>query len=113
MRQRQPGEPFLPFLLVVIGATFAFGATTGLVGVAMTTVLSIRFFEPTGSFALHHAVDLVKVEVFAILATACVFILAHYHYALNASLKRAEKKSRFCFLNWRMVSLTTLRLLRP
>jgi K+-sensing histidine kinase KdpD len=85
------------FLLVVIGATFAFGATAGFVGVAMTTVLSIRFFEPTATFVLHHAVDLVKIEVFAILTTACVFALTHYHYALNASLKRAEEKKSLLF----------------
>ena len=57
-----PGEPFLLFLLVVIGATLAFGATAGFVGVAMTTVLSIRFFEPNGAFALHHAVDLSRLR---------------------------------------------------
>ena len=69
-----PGEPFLLFLLVVIGATLAFGGTTGFAGVAMTTILSIRFFEPTATFALHNAVDLIKIEVFAILATACVAV---------------------------------------
>jgi two-component sensor histidine kinase len=87
-----PGEPFLLFFLVVLGVTFAFGTTTGFVAVAMTTVLSIRFFEPNGSFALHHAADLVKVQVYAILATACVFVFARYCDALNASLKRAEEK---------------------
>ena len=87
-----PGEPFLLFLLVVLGATLALGATAGFVGVVMTTVLSIRFFEPTVAFALHHAVDLVKIEVFAILATACVFALAQYRHALNASLKQVEEK---------------------
>jgi two-component system, sensor histidine kinase PdtaS len=98
LEREVPGEPFLLFLLVVIGATFAFGATTGLVGVAMTTALSILFFEPSASFPLHHAVDLVKIEVFAILATACVFALAHYCDVLNSSLKQAEeKKSLFFF----------------
>ena len=92
-----PGEPFLLFLLAVIGATLAFGATAGFAGVAMTTVLSIRFFEPSAAFALDHAVDLVKIEVFAILATVCVFALAHYHYALHASLKRAEIRKSLLF----------------
>jgi two-component sensor histidine kinase len=86
-----PGEPFLLFFLVVLGTTFVFGTTTGFVGVAMTTVLSIRFFEPNGSFALDHAADLVKVQVYAILATACVFVVGRYCGALNASLKRAEE----------------------
>ena len=97
LERELPGEPFLPFLLVVIGATLALGATAGFVGVVMTTVLSIRFFEPTAAFALHHAVDLVKIEVFAILATACVFALAQYRHALNASLKQAEEKKSLFF----------------
>ena len=92
-----PGEPFLLFFLVVIGATFAFGANAGFVGVAMTTLLSFHFFEPIGSFALHHAADLVKVEVYAILATACVFALARYRDALNASFKRAEERKSLLF----------------
>ena len=63
----------------------------------MTTVLSFPFFEPTGSLALHHAADLVKVEVYAILATAGVFALARYRDALNASFKRAEEKKSLLF----------------
>jgi hypothetical protein len=50
-----PGEPFLLFLLAGIASTLAFGATVGFVSVALSTLLSILFFEPVGSFALWHA----------------------------------------------------------
>ena len=86
-----PGEPFLLFFLVVLSATFAFGAITGFVAVATTTALSVPFFEPAGTFALDHAADLVKVEVYAVVATASTFALARYCEALNASLKQAEQ----------------------
>jgi two-component sensor histidine kinase len=98
-----PGEPFLLFFLVVIGATLAFGARAGFVGVALTTALSILFFEPFGSFALHHAADLIRVEVYALLATASVFAFARLGDTLSAAkvetdaLKRAEKKRSLLF----------------
>ena len=63
----------------------------------MTTALSVLFFEPNGSFALHHAADLAKVEVYAVLASACVFALARYCDALTASLKRVEEKKSLLF----------------
>jgi two-component sensor histidine kinase len=97
LERQIPGEPFLLFFLVVIGVVFAFGANTGFVGVAMTTALSIPFFEPTGSLALHHAADLVKVEVYAILATASVFLIARYRDAQSASLQLAEEKKSLLF----------------
>jgi two-component sensor histidine kinase len=103
LEQDIPGEPFLLFFLVVIGATLAFGARAGFVGVAMTTVLSLLFFEPFGSLALLHAADLVKIEVYAVLATACVFASARLCDALSAArletaaLRRAEEKNSLLF----------------
>src|SRR5262249_45494418 len=75
IERQVPGEPFLLFLLVVIASTLAFGASVGFVGVGFTTLLSIPFFEPVGSFALWHATDLIKVELYAVLASCCVHCL--------------------------------------
>jgi two-component system, sensor histidine kinase PdtaS len=72
-----PGEPFLLFLLVVIASTLAFGASVGFVAVASSTLLSALFFEPVGSFAVRHAADLLKIELYAILAGGCVVAFAH------------------------------------
>ena len=85
-----PGEPFLLFLLVVIGSTLAFGARVGLLAVGLTTLLSVRFFEPMGAFALRHAPDLIKIEVYAILAGGCVIAFASFAGALIASKDRSD-----------------------
>src|SRR5262245_38250305 len=71
-----PGEPFLLFLLVVIASTLAFGASVGFVAVGVSTFLSPLFFEPVGSFAVRHAADLVKIELYAMLASGCVVAFA-------------------------------------
>src|SRR5262245_4441701 len=68
-----PGEPFLLFFLVVVFVTLAFGSLTGAVAVALSTLLSLHFFEPRGSFSLIRAVDLISVELYALLGAGCVF----------------------------------------
>jgi two-component sensor histidine kinase len=72
-----PGEPFLLFLLVVIGTTLCFGTRVGLVSVALSTFLSLYFFEPVGSPMLRYASDLEKIEIYAILALGCVVGFAY------------------------------------
>ena len=89
-----PGEPFLLFLLVVIAATLAFGASIGFVGVGLTTLLSILFFEPVGSFALWHAIDLIKIELYAILASCCVIAFARLCNMFIAARQDAETSKR-------------------
>ena len=44
-----PGEPFLLFLLVVIGTTLCFGTRLGLISAALSVFLSLYFFEPVDS----------------------------------------------------------------
>ena len=67
LERHVPGEPFLPFYLVVIASTLLFGASTGFVAATMTTVLSVVFFEPFGLLVLDDAADLIKVEVYGLL----------------------------------------------
>ncbi len=85
-----PGEPFLPFFLIVIASTLAFGANVGFASVALSTVLSLLFFAPAGTFALEHASDLVKIEVYAILAAGSVVAFAHLSQALAAARNKAD-----------------------
>jgi len=89
-----PGEPFLLFLLVVIASTLAFGASTGFVGVGLTTLLSSPFFEPVGSFALWHATDLIKIELYAVLASCCVIAFTHLSNMLIAATEDADSLKR-------------------
>ena len=80
-----PGEPFLLFLLVVVAATLAFGVGVGFVAVGLSTLLSLLFFEPIGSITLTHASDLIKIELFAVLAGGCVVVVATFANALVAA----------------------------
>jgi two-component sensor histidine kinase len=91
-----PGEPFLLFFLVVMGSALAFGQGVGLFGVGLSALLSVFFFEP-GTLALHHAADLVRIELYALLAAGSVFGLARLADALMAAddaaraLERSER----------------------
>jgi two-component sensor histidine kinase len=93
-----PGEPFLPFFLVVMVSTLAFGQGVGLYAAGLSALLSVFFFEP-GTLALHHAADLVRIELYALLAAGGVFGLARLANALIAAdetaraLERSERES--------------------
>jgi two-component system, sensor histidine kinase PdtaS len=84
-----PGEPFLLFFLAVMILTLAFGQGVGLYGAGLSTLLSVFFFEP-GTLALHHAVDLVRVELYALLAAGSVVALARLVNALIAADETAR-----------------------
>jgi two-component system, sensor histidine kinase PdtaS len=88
-----PGEPFLLFLLVVIGTTLCFGARLGLVSVALSSFLSFYFFEPVGSPTLRYASDLDKILLYTVLALGCVVGLAYLGNALIAKTDADENKS--------------------
>ena len=90
LEREVPGEPFLLFFLVVIGATLAFGTRVGFVSVALSTFLSLYFFEPFGSVALRHAASLIKIELYAMLASACVVAFAFLVNLLIAASDEAE-----------------------
>jgi two-component sensor histidine kinase len=98
LERHVPGEPFLPFYLVVIASTLLFGASAGFVAAAMTTVLSVVFFEPFGLLVLNHAADLIKVEVYGLLATASVLACARLSEAYRkatletAALRRHDEQ---------------------
>lgn len=94
-----PGDPFLLFFMVVIGSTLAFGEYVGFFAVALSTFLSFFFFEPLGTLAIKHAADLIKIELYAALASGSVLTVAHLGRALAAahaatqSLEQSDKKS--------------------
>jgi len=94
IERQVPGEPFLLFLLVVIASTLAFGVSAGFVSVALSTLLSILFFEPGGSFALWHAADLIKIELYAVLASCCVIAFARLGNMFIAARQDADSLIR-------------------
>jgi Histidine kinase len=85
-----PGEPFLPFLLVVIAATLVFGSTAGFVGVGLSTILSLLFFEPVGSLAVYHAPDLIKIELYALVASGSVAAFGRVGSVFKAASQSAD-----------------------
>jgi two-component sensor histidine kinase len=90
LEREVPGEPFLLFFLVVVVSTLAFGARVGFLAVGLSTLLSVFFFEPKGTLALRHAPDLIKIEVYAILAAGCVIAFASFANALIAAGDRSD-----------------------
>jgi two-component system, sensor histidine kinase PdtaS len=94
IERQVPGEPFLLFLLVVIASTLAFGATAGFLATALSTILSILFFEPVGSFVLWHAVDLIKLELYAVVATCSVIAFARLSNIVITARTNAESLMR-------------------
>jgi two-component system, sensor histidine kinase PdtaS len=93
VEQDWPGEPFLVFLLVTIGATLCFGAGVGLVGGAVSTFLSCFFFEPIGSPMVRYASDLDKIALYGIVALFCVVGFAQLGNALINSSNADKNKS--------------------
>jgi K+-sensing histidine kinase KdpD len=89
-----PGEPFLLFLLVVIASTLAFGTGAGFVGVGLSTILSALFFEPIGSFAVWHAIDLIKIELYAVLASCSVIAFARLGNMVIAASENVDNLKR-------------------
>src|SRR6185312_15173943 len=98
LEREVPGEPFLLFFLVVMASTLACGQAVGLFGVALSALLSVFFFEP-GTLALHHAADLIGIELYALIATGSVIGLARLADALIAAddaarvLEQSERAS--------------------
>jgi PAS domain S-box-containing protein len=88
-----PGEPFLLFLLVVIGATLCFGKRVGFISAALSAFLSLYFFEPIGSPTLRYASDLNYIVLYAIIAGGCVVCLAHLADRLVDESKSDNNKS--------------------
>jgi len=90
LEREVPGEPFLLFFLVVVGATLAFGKGVGLLAVAISALLSIFFFEPFGSLAIERAGDVIKIELYALLAGCCVIGFAALADALIAAYEKTQ-----------------------
>lgn len=87
-----PGEPFLLFYIVVIASALAFGGRIGLLSVVLTTLLTPLFFEPLGSIAIHHAIDLVKIELYAVISGVSVIGVSSLR---NLLLAAAATKKEF------------------
>lgn len=77
-----PGEPFLLFFAILVSCTLAFGRAVGFFAVALTSVLSLPFFEPGNSLYIANAADLIEVELYAIFSAATVMLVGRLGQAL-------------------------------
>jgi two-component system, sensor histidine kinase PdtaS len=85
-----PGEPFLLFFAVVVGCTLAFGRTIGFFSVALTSFLSLPFFEPGSSLYISNAADLIEVELYALFSAGTVLVIGRVGEALLVAHQERE-----------------------
>ncbi|MBO0764940.1 MAG: sensor histidine kinase [Hyphomicrobiaceae bacterium] len=91
LEREVPGEPFLLFFLIVSATALAFGRGVGLFAVGLSTFLSFFFFEPGSNPALLiHASDLIRVELYALLAAGSAVGLARLAQELIAADQAAH-----------------------
>ncbi len=101
-----PGEPFLLFFAAVSGCSLAFGRATGFFTVALTSLLSLPFFEPGNSLYISNAADLIEVELYAFLSAGTVLIIGRVGEVLV--LARQEREASANLEREKSVLLTEL-----
>src|SRR5215831_6681997 len=67
-----PGQPFLLYFVAVVASASILGRTAGFVAVAETTIASLLFYDPVYALKVTHAIDLVAIEIYAIVAALSV-----------------------------------------
>src|SRR5258708_32521981 len=67
-----PGQPFLLYFVAVVASASALGRTAGFVAVAETSIASLLFYDPAYSLKVTHTVDLLAIEIYAIVAALSV-----------------------------------------
>jgi PAS domain S-box-containing protein len=67
-----PGEPFLLYFVAVVASAGVLGRTAGFVAVAETSIVSLLYHEPVYSLKAAQAIDLLAIEIYAVLAALSV-----------------------------------------
>ena len=67
-----PGQPFLLYFVAVVASASVLGRTTGVATVAETTVASLLFYDPAYSLKVTHTVDLLAIQIYAVVAALSV-----------------------------------------
>jgi two-component system, sensor histidine kinase PdtaS len=96
LEREVPGEPFLLFFIIVIISALAFGEYVGFLACGASAALSAHFFEPLGSIAVHHATDLIKIELYAVICALSILGVGRLRSAivlLYVAMSNNEKKS--------------------
>ena len=67
-----PGQPFLLYFVAVVASASAMGRTAGFVSVAETSIASLLFYDPIYSLKVTHTVDLLAIQIYAVVAALSV-----------------------------------------
>jgi PAS domain-containing protein len=67
-----PGEPFLLYFVAVVASASILGRTAGFVAVVETSIASLLYHEPVYSLKLTRSIDLLGIEIYAVVAVASV-----------------------------------------
>jgi PAS domain S-box-containing protein len=67
-----PGEPFLLYFVAVVASASVLGRIAGFVAVAETSIASLLYHEPLYSLKVTHAIDLLAIEIYAVIAALSV-----------------------------------------
>jgi PAS domain S-box-containing protein len=67
-----PGEPFLLYFVAAVASAGVLGRTAGFVAVAETSIVSLLYHEPVYSLKVAQAIDLLAIEIYAVLAAMSV-----------------------------------------
>src|SRR5712672_643989 len=63
-----PGQPFLLYFVAVVASASVLGRTAGFVAVAETSIASMLYHDPVYSLKLTHSIDLLAIEIYAVVA---------------------------------------------
>src|SRR5215467_11302364 len=67
-----PGQPFLLYFVAVVASASVLGRTAGFVAVAETSIASLLFYDPIYSLKVTHTVDLLAIQIYAVVASLSV-----------------------------------------
>jgi PAS domain S-box-containing protein len=67
-----PGQPFLLYFVAVVASASVLGRIASFVAVAETSIVALIFHEPAYSLKLVNPIDLLAIEIYAVLAALCV-----------------------------------------
>jgi PAS domain S-box-containing protein len=67
-----PGEPFLLYFVAVVASASVLGRAAGFIAVAETSIASLLYYEPVYALKLTRSIDLLGIEIYAIVAVLSV-----------------------------------------
>src|SRR5713226_1874263 len=98
-----PGQPFLLYFVAVVAVASVLGRTAGFVAVAETTIASLLFYDPAYSLKVTHTVDLLAIQIYAVVAALSVeafcrlvdSALAEKSAAISAEARLADREVQY------------------